>query len=297
MYSISDLEQLSGIQSHTIRMWERRYKVLTPHRSTGNTRYYDDEQLVRLLNIVSANQTGLKIAQISALSDEAIKAIIAQQITETVAVNQKTEYYITQLLAFGMLYNEASFSDLLCSCIKNYGLKHTYVNVIYPMLVRLGLMWRKDSICAAQEHFLTHMIRQKIASATDALPLAKNKKATWLLFLPEHEQHDIGLLFANYLLRQANANVIYLGANVPLTALSEVVEKNKIDNMLLFMLHHRLPSSAQKYIDILAQKFEDKSIKLAGNNTFIASLQLPQNVKKIQTVDDFDRMINEANDN
>lgn len=296
MYSISDLEQLSGIQAHTIRMWERRYNALVPHRSEGNTRYYDDHQLVRLLNMVSANQTGLKIAQICNLSAQDIKAIIDQQISETVSANQKIEFFITQLLSFGIAYNEAEFSDLLTSCVKNYGLKYTYVNIIYPLLVRLGLMWRKDSICAAQEHFLINIIRQKIAVATDSLPIPKTKAAAWLLFLPEKEEHEIGLLFANYLLRQANIKVIYLGAKVPLSSIKEAVSKNNISHMLLFMLQNKLSNKAQEYINILANIFEGKPIKLSGNGELIKTLQLPSNVEKIQTVDDFERMIKELDD-
>lgn len=296
MHTISDFEQLSGIHTHTNRMLERRYKALIPHRSVGNTRYYDDGEQLRLLNIVNTKRTKLKIAIICTSSPQNIQAVLDQQNCQTVLVNQKIVFYFTQLLNFAKGYKEQEFSDLLTSCITNYGLKYTYVNIIHPLLVRLGLMWRKDSICAVQEHFSINIVRQKIAVATDSLPIAKTKAAAWLLFLPEKEEQEIGLLFANYLLRQANIKVIYLGANVPLSSIKQAVSKNNITHMLLFMMQQRLSSKAQEYINILADNFKSKHIELAGNKELIETLQLPSNVKKIQTVDDFERMIKKSND-
>lgn len=290
MYSISDLERLTGIHAHTIRIWERRYHALTPHRTVGNTRYYDDNQLLRLLNIVSINQTGLKIAKACALSDHSIKAIIDQQINETVASTPKTEFYIAQLLSFGLAYNEVSFNRLLNKCVKKYGLKYCYLHIIYPLLVRLGLMWRKESVCPAQEHFLTHLIRQKIVVATDSLPIAK-ATTTWLLFLPENEAHEIGLLFANYLLRQANIKVIYLGALVPLTSIAQAMVKNDIDHLLFFMLQQKNTGAAQNYINILAENYSNKHIYLAGSKELIEKLRFPSNIKAVKTVNDFEKII------
>lgn len=295
MYSISDLELLSGIHAHTIRIWERRYHALTPHRTVGNTRYYDDSQLLRLLNIVSINQKGLKIAKACALSDDSIKAIIDQQINETVASSQKIEFYISQLLSFGLAYNEASFNVLINKCIKKYGLKHCYLHIIYPLLVRLGLMWRKESVCPAQEHFLTHLIRQKIVVSTDNLPIVK-ATTTWLLFLPEDESHEIGLLFANYLLRQANIKVIYLGALVPLTSIAQAMIKNDVDHLLFFMQQQKNTATAQNYINILAENYTNKHIYLAGGEELIGKLQFPSNIKAVKTVDDFENIIKKLNE-
>jgi len=295
-YSISDLEQLSGIQSHTIRMWEQRYHALTPQRSAGNTRYYDDKQLVRLLNIVSINQLGLKISQICSLSDEQIHQLIDQEINQTVADNQQKEFYITQLLNYGIAYDEISFNELLSKCIQKYTLKNTYNTIIYPLLVRLGLMWRKDSICAAQEHFLTHIIKQKISVVTDALPRPKAQAPTWVLFLPEDEEHEIGLLFANFLLKQAGFKVIYLGSRVPLDSLIQVKKANRINQMLFFITRQKLISEAQSYIDQLTALFPSIPIHLAGNPALIAALALPKNLYGISNAKQFENMISNLND-
>ena len=293
-YSISDLEQLSGIQSHTIRMWEQRYHALVPQRSVGNTRYYDDKQLLRLLNIVSISQQGLKISKICALTDEAIHQLIEQDIKDTVSKNQQYEFYISKLLKHGIAYDEATFSQLLNQCFAKYDVAVSYQFIIYPLLVRLGLMWRKDSICAAQEHFLIHIIRQKLYVAIENLPIVETKQ-TWLLFLPQEEDHDMGLLYANYALRKHSQKVIYLGPNVPLEAVDQVFEVNKIDYILIFMVQTNSVANSQNYIDLLSTKYPKTSIHLAGNQKLITNLKLPFNISWFKSIDQFEIQIQSAN--
>lgn len=291
-YSISDLEQLSGVQAHTIRMWEQRYNALVPHRSAGNTRYYDDQHLIKLLNIVSINQKGLKISKICSLSQEAIHELIEQDIQETISQSQKFEFYITQLINFGINYNEAELSLLLSKCINENGLTQTYSAVIYPLLVRLGLMWRKDSICAAQEHFLSNIIRQKICAVINDLPVVNHNEPAWVLFLPQEEEHEIGILFANYLLRKAGKRVIYLGSRVPLANLKEVTALNDVTNLMLFMVQAKLTTDAQQYIDELSNEFKKIKIHLAGSKVLIESLKLPKNIKWLKGVSEFEEILN-----
>ena len=292
-YSISDLEQLSGVHAHTIRMWEQRYNALKPHRSAGNTRYYDDEDLVKLLNIVSISQKGLKISKICALSQEDVHDLIEQDIQKTVSESQHFEFYITQLLGFGMSYNEVAFDDLLTKCIKENNLTETYISVIYPMLVRLGLMWRKDSICAAQEHFLSNIIRQKICVAINDLPLPSNDRNAWVLFLPQDEEHEIGILFANYLLRQSGKRVIYLGSRVPLASVKEVITLNNVECLMFFMVQAKLANEAQQYVDELSSTFEDLKIYLAGSQKLIENIHLPKHVKWLRGIKEFEVLVND----
>ena len=290
-YSISDLEQLSGVQAHTIRMWEQRYNALIPHRSAGNTRYYDDEHLVKLLNIVSINQKGMKISKICSLSQEAIHTLIEEEIQQTVSLNQKLEFYITQLLNFGISYNEVAFDAMLSKCIEENGLSQTYSAVIYPLLVRLGLMWRKDSICAAQEHFLTNIFRQKICVAINDLPIQNINAKAWVLFLPQDEEHEIGILFANYLLRKSGKRVIYLGSRVPLGSLKQVMANNEVENMLFFISNSKLTVDAQAYIDELSLTFKKIKIYLAGSHKIIENLQLQKGTKWLKNINDFEALI------
>ncbi len=291
-YSISDLEQLSGVQAHTIRMWEQRYNALVPHRSAGNTRFYDDDHVVKLLNIVSINQKGYKISKICELSQEAIDDLIEIDIQQTFSENQQFEFYILQLLSFGITYNETDFDHLLSKCVEENGLNLTYNAVIYPLLVRLGLMWRKDAICAAQDHFLVNIIRQKICAAINDLPLAKKTKKPWVLFLPHDEAHEIGLLFANYLLRKAGKRVIYLGSRVQLAAITDLIAQNEVGNLMLFMAKTQLIPEAQLYIDELASTFKKINIYLAGSQNLIQNLILPKRIKWLKNSAEFESIIN-----
>jgi DNA-binding transcriptional MerR regulator len=290
-YSISDLEKLSGVQSHTIRIWEQRYQALTPHRSAGNTRYYDDEQLRRLLNLVTLNHAGIKISQACALSDVEINTIIQQTIDQSRATTGEFEHYINQLLIDGLAYNELAFNKLLSQVIKQHHLNKAYEQVIYPLLNRLGMMWQQDKICPAQEHFLSNLIRQKLFSVIDGLPSGNQLGSTWLLFLPEDEGHDIGLLFAKYVLRNAQQKVIYLGSHVPVSSLKLAIKDNQIDHLLLFMTHARLVHDAQHYIDELAIQFNSGQIHLAGNSRLLSELHLPDHVNWFKSISDLEKYI------
>ncbi|EDM36683.1 transcriptional regulator, MerR family protein [Pedobacter sp. BAL39] len=291
-YSISDLEQLSGVQTHTIRMWERRYQALEPMRSPGNTRFYDDAHLRRLLNIVSLSKSGMKISLICALSDHEMDLLLQQEMENTVSADPQYEYYISKLLNLGLAYNELKFSALLSTCVDNHGMGSTYQQVIYPLLVRLGLMWRRDHICAAQEHFLSNLIRQQLYVAIHTLPLAKQADSCWLLFLPEDEDHDLGLLFANYLLRSMGQKVIFLGARVPLASVKETMENNNVQHMLFFMVRQRPVPDANTYLEQLGTTFNYANIHLAGNANLIADLELRNRINWIQSIAGFEEVIN-----
>jgi len=289
-YSISDLEQLSGIHSHTIRIWEQRYNALTPMRSQGNTRMYDDKQLRKLLNIVSLNKSGLKISKICSLSDEAVDELLDQQLV-MMPGDEQAEYYISQLIRHGLAFDELSFNHLIDEGIHILGLSECYRKIIYPLLVRLGLMWRKDDICPAHEHFLTNIIRQKIFAHIDKLPLTKSYRENWLLFLPEDEDHDIGLLFANYMLRIYGHRVVFLGSKVPLDSIERVFSTLNVDRVLLFMVKSRLATASQNYIDQLSEICSSAKIHLAGNGQVIDKLKNIDHISCFKTLDEFEKLI------
>lgn len=291
-YSISDLEQLSGVQVDTIRIWERRYKALEPMRSAGNTRLYNDGHLRRLLNIVGLSQSGMKISQACALTDEEIDQLLKKEVDYTISNNAQYEYYISQLIKYGMAYNEPKFDQLINKCIKDHGMSDTYKGVIYPLLVRLGLMWRRDDICPAQEHFLSNIIRQKLYVAINSITVKTKNTATWLLFLPEDEDHDIGLLFAHYFLKISGQRVIFLGSKVPLDSVKDAMSHHQAEHLLLFMLRAKPLSEAGKYLDELSSSFKGSRIHISGNYKLMSQLSLAQNVNWLQSLQDFEQIIN-----
>jgi len=277
LFSISQLSQFSGIKPHTIRIWEKRYNALTPNRSTGNTRYYDNCQLRRLLNIVSLRERGYKLADLCAMTDKSLFALV-DEINKDTSQNESSGYFISQLTGAGMGFNEEHFEKIFSHLLIRFGLKDAYTTVIYPMLSRIGILWSTDHSAAAHEHFISNLLRQKLFTAINSLPPPASSRDTWLLFLPENEFHEIGLLFANYLIRLSGKKVIYLGPNVPFQSIAIAVQETKVDNLFFFMVHNDMPGNLKNYCNQLVKMFNGQ-IYLAASEKLITHLK---NIKKIR---------------
>jgi DNA-binding transcriptional MerR regulator len=292
IYSIADLEQLSGISTHTIRKWEQRYRALNPLRSSGNTRLYDDEELKRLLNLVTLTQMGLSISKACKLNEPEIDAYLAKGLGKSAGAST-FEYYISQLVAAGLNYREYEIHELFNECIAAFGVKTAYAQVMYPLLVRLGMMWQRDQICPAHEHFLSAIIRQKIIAATERLPRAKQEGPCWLLFLPEDEDHEIGLLLANYLLRFHRQRVVYLGAKTPLVNVEAMQAGLEVSHFLFFMVKPRRAADAVKYLGELLAIAGNRPVCLAGNQKLIGGLSPGKTFTWLQSLSDLEGKIDE----
>ncbi|WP_424494301.1 MerR family transcriptional regulator [Salinimicrobium sp. GXAS 041] len=290
-FSISQLSKFSGIKAHTIRVWEQRYKALEPNRSTGNTRYYDNSQLRRLLNIVTLTQSGYKISQIGSMPDEKIFSLI-REYEEKHRGNEINEFFISQLIAAGMDFDEPHFEKMFSHCLLRYGVRDAYLEVIYPMLNRLGLMWAGNTVPPAREHFISNLLRQKMFTAIDALPPAEPASESWLLFLPENEFHEIGLLLASYLIKSAGKKVNYLGANLPFDSMIEAAQDTLPDKILFFLVHFDLPEDAQEYISSMENKLPGQEIYLSGNKKLLGQLKTRSQTKFLNSVASLEKELN-----
>ena len=286
-FTISQLSQFSGIKPHTIRIWEQRYNALTPHRSKGNTRYYDGTQLRRLLNIVSLSGTGVKLSRLGALSDEELFEMIREH-SENAAENKDYAYFVNQLISAGMNFDEFNFEKIFSHCLLRFGMLKTYVEVIHPLLSRIGLMWSADEIPPAHEHYISNLLRQKISTAIDSHPVEKAEKETWLLFLPEDEFHELGLLFSNYYLRSKGKKVIYLGANVPLSSVERTLEEVDVQYLLVFMVRNDLPENIKNYLDELAAVVGKRKVLITGGAIKAAGPIENKSILHITSVEDLD---------
>jgi hypothetical protein len=191
-----------------------------------------------------------------------------------------------------MSYEEYELNQLITQSFERNGISNTYKFVMYPLLVRLGLMWRQDSLCPSQEHFLSSVFRQKLYSAIDDCPPPKQGSEKWLLFLPEDEDHDIGLLLASYLLRAEGKDVIFLGARVPLFALKNTIESTGPENLLFFITRVRPVADAQKYLTNITDLFHDRQIYLSGNPKVLGELNFKKNVCWLRGLGDFENILN-----
>lgn len=288
LFSISQLSQFSGIKPHTIRMWEQRYNALNPSRSEGNTRYYDNSQLRRLLNIVSLMDSGHKVSELCAMPDQKLFQLVSQAGQGQMAAEEKTEYFISQLLAAGTSYDEAWFEKIFSHCQLRHGLKDTYTHILYPLLMRIGLMWASNTLAPSYEHFISNLIRKKLFTAIDALPPATSKKDTWLLFLPEDEFHELGLLLAYYLIQLSGRRVIYLGANVPPASLQGAVSQTAATTLLTFFVHHDTPENTTAYAEALTQSFPSQKIYISGNPQLTSPLKTLKKIHLLQSVEELE---------
>lgn len=221
-YKIKDLETLTGIKAHTIRIWEKRYGLISPERTDTQIRTYNDEELALLLNIALLNKNGVKISHIAELKPEQIAERVWKLKGEKNTDNS-TEKLILALIEL----DEVLFKSTLQNLINEKGIEKTFTDSLIPFLDRIGVMWMVGSINPAQEHFISNLIRQKIISEIDKLPIPENRDKNVILFLPEHEWHEISLLFYHYNLRSRGVNTIYLGQSLPYESLVECIAKFK----------------------------------------------------------------------
>lgn len=219
-YKIRDLEILSGIKAHTIRMWEKRYGLLNPKRTDTQIRTYSDEELLLLLNVSLLYKNGYKISHIAQMNSEQLIET-SKSIQENGLENSATEQLIVSVLQL----DEQLFQQIFKNLIEKNSLSVLFSDLIIPFLQRIGVMWIVGTITPAQEHFISNLIRQKIMAAIDALPIPASSQKKIILYLPEHEWHEISLLVYHYHLRHKGFNSIYLGQAVPFDALLKTIRQ------------------------------------------------------------------------
>jgi MerR family transcriptional regulator, light-induced transcriptional regulator len=221
-YKIRELEVLTGIKAHTIRIWEKRYGILKPERTETQIRTYSDSELTLLLNVALLNKSGVKISNIAKMSELEITNRVME------IENAPTSCMSIDKLVLSLVeMDEKLFHKTLNHLVKDHGLESTFNDYLIPFLQRIGVMWRVGSINPAQEHFMSVLIRQKLISEIDRMDIPERTDRSILLFLPEHEQHEISLLFYQYFLRSMGVHTIYLGQGVPYDSLLESVERTK----------------------------------------------------------------------
>ena len=212
-FTIKDLENISGIKAHTIRIWEKRYNLLEPKRSETNIRYYSHENLQKILNVVLLSKNGYKISRIAKMSLEEMtmqsREVAFGSNTNDAAIND----FKLAMFQFDKVLFDKAYKKLL---LKNH-FKKIVKDVFIPFLNHIGLLWQTDTILPAHEHFISNLIAQKIHSNIELITAIVNESnKTYVLFLPENEIHELGLLYLNYELLLRGNKTIYLGQNLPL---------------------------------------------------------------------------------
>jgi DNA-binding transcriptional MerR regulator len=284
IYSIKDLEKLSGIKAHTIRIWEQRYDVIMPKRTQTNIRYYDEEDLKKLLNIALLNKNGTKISKIAKMS----KVEMAHEVAEVSDVHFEQDAQLDALTISMIEMDSYKFDKIISANVDQMGFERTMIDVINPFLDKLSLLWLTGSINPAQEHLISGLIRQKLIVAIDKLPYNREKDATkYLVFLPEGEIHELSILFLTYLLRERGNGVIYLGQNIPFNDLQAVYKIHNPDYILTMFSGSFTKEPLQKYIHKLTDTFPDTHLLVSGYQVLTQPIELPKNSSIIENFDHF----------
>lgn len=221
-YKIKDIEILTGIKAHTWRIWEKRYEILIPERTDTQIRTYTDAELSYLLNISLLNKSGYKISKIAKLSKKEISDLV-WNIKVSTSLDNSGEKLILALINL----DERSFRDTLNELIEEVGLQETFSNHLIPFLDRIGVMWLIGTITPAQEHFISNLIRQKVIAEIDKLPIPDASEPPIMLFLPEHEWHELGLLYYQFILRGKGLHTVYLGQSLPYESTLDCIQRLK----------------------------------------------------------------------
>lgn len=260
-YTLTDLEKLTGIMAATIRIWERRYHIIKPHRTQTNRRWYDDGDLRRLINISILYRNGNKISKIALLSGSEIE----EKVAELTIVSNSSDTQIDSLIIAMISLNENSVSDILLRSIINIGFEKTFTEVVFPFLKRVGIMWHTGSVNIGAEHFISNVFRVRLIAAIDALPPASDPgRKRVLMFLPENELHEMGLLFYTYLIRKMGHEVLYLGQSTPLNALAEVVESWRPQILVTGAMSEIPFTKPDEYVRILSNTFKEIKVLVSG---------------------------------
>lgn len=283
-YSIREVEKLTGIKAHTIRVWEKRYNLGCAERTETNIRYYSDEELKKFINIALLIDSGSKISKVVLLDTdqlcEEIKKLSGQD-------NAAPRVFVDRFVNAMIDMDEAKFHEILDECIRKFGFTRAMITVVYPFLEKTGILWQTNHISPIQEHFVSNLIRQKILAETDKLGYRIKQPETFLLFLPVDELHEIGLLFYNYYLRKQGYKVYYFGQSVPFNDLAVTLENLQADYLFTYFVAGKTGTEICNYLADLEKIFTGKSIFITGMLCEQVSLNGLKKCTRVQNMDEF----------
>lgn len=273
-FSIKDLEKLSGIKAHTLRIWEQRYGILKPERTDTNIRWYCNDKLKHLLNVTFLYEHGYKISKIATLQPSEVIAEVNKIVDTEITVCDQIRGLMLSMIEL----DEQRFEKIISNNIQHQGFSYTIEKIVYPFLNKIGVMWQTGSINPAQEHFISNLIRQKLIVAIDGLVSPETPAAKkCLLFLPDGELHELSLLYCNYLLKSQGHRVTYLGQTVPFADLQKVAEIRQPDYLVSIFTH--IAEEPAAFIGALSEAFPSSILLVSGSQVVEKNYELPKNVR------------------
>jgi DNA-binding transcriptional MerR regulator len=274
LFTIKDLEKISGIKAHTIRIWEQRYQFLKPKRTETNIRFYSNDELKKLLRISLLNKHGFKISLLDKMNEEELENKI-QSLTQLEAQHERI---VNELVECMIEVDLERLESILERYIQSKGIERMIIQIIFPFMEKIGILWITNHINPAQEHLVSNIIRQKLIVGIDSVVKEVKINKTVLLFLPEGEFHELGVLFVSYLLKCKGVSTIYLGANVPLKDVEYLVKLKKPSYIYSHLTSVGHSFNFDKFILAITKKFEGTPILLSGLLTNTYEKKIPSQI-------------------
>ena len=286
-FSIRDLENLSGIKAHTIRIWEKRYNLLSPERTSTNIRTYSLASLQKLLNVTLLYNNGYKISKIAKIPEEEIPQVVRELVAKNSTKSHALNAFKLSMINFDLAMFQRTYNNLLV----DRSFRDIFWEVFIPLLNELGLLWQTDTISPAHEHFITNLIKQKIYTSTEKIQTIEpsKKDKVFVLFLPENEIHEIGLLFINYEIILRGYKTVYLGQTMPLENLMDLKKYYTNVHFLSYFTVVPTKDRMEQYIEDFNElvNFDGKShLWILGRQTqHVKTEKLPHQIKIFQSVE------------
>lgn len=286
-YSIKDLEVLSGIKMHTIRIWEKRYHLLNPNRTDTNIRWYDDDDLKRLLNVSMLTKNGFKISKIAKWDDTELREKILK-LTENKSSDSD---YIDRFMLLMAEMDNLGFEGLIDEILEKYEVEEAFFNIFFKLFSRVGTYWQVGSIFPSQEHFITNLFRQKLIAAIDKTKIKHPRNSTMLFFTREDELHEMALLFYSYLAKKSGFHVFYVGQAVPFSDLEKISSVKQVDFIFTAFINSLPAEELEDYLLRLKECFPKQKIFITGLQVQINNPSLPRNVKSVKDYREFQKYL------
>lgn len=288
-YSIKDLEKLSGIKAHTLRIWEKRFGILKPERTATNIRYYSNDNLRHILNVGVLNKSGIKISHIARMEEPEI----AEKVNSINLVKTDDNDLIENLLLAMIDMNEAAFQKIFSAAILRLGFENTIQQVIFPFFKRIGIMWQTGAVNPAQEHFVSNIIKQKMYVAIDSAGIhERTDMPVALLFLPENELHELSLLFYNYALKSRGIKTVYLGQSVPNESLLRIFSIVNPDYLVTVATNEISIKEFGILIQTISNVISGKKMFISGIVAMHYEKKIPANIRIFKDLPQLLRLMN-----
>lgn len=282
-YSIDQFSQITGLNKILIRTWENRYNFVTPVRTSTNIRTYDDDMLTKGIKYSVLVENGYKISKLVKCKDEEINNLIEEILKVSKNKNLKNDIYVSKFIESSLYFNQDLFDKTYNTCLEEIGFINFYKEILIETMSRISLLFLNNKITSANEHFLSENIRIKISYEISQIKSKTYNNKKWILFLPENEYHDIGLLFTSLILKKYNQKIVYLGQNTTRESLLQFNQKNT--NFLLFLNARKTEEFINKLCSFLSSKLFLSQIYVIDKAKLLSNKF--NNINSINSIDKF----------